>query len=488
MWILIVLAGFFLAIIAAGIGLYISLQRDSEWYCSPTTERRDDADRFAKMIKLAPPPPPPATPYDFSQIKLEKTTGTYTVQYPFAPHDLTSTVPDQIHVLDTTTNENEENIPGIIRVKALATAWITELPEDQKDSDYPYVRPEPVVFHPDGSPMDKDEGKKLMKRISSGMQPDHHEFIVVMDFENILEPKILGYGLYDAATKRALTGGYSWQSKVNNQSSYVNFNMRNWRTAPAWLRVDIAYGPPVVKELPMDNTKTVNFGDFQCQFVEMFAGNPNSWSSGGGSGGVKKATIQFKEEDNQTCILIYFSPEAERWKPTVEVLTTDGKVHDAGGNRVGDVMKSTTFYRVKLEDIKSIRIVHRPNVYRCMIPVISSPGMPEENSQVDNLFDVRVPYIRFKSKWEFDDIHNILLVANTSYKNINSPEIPDTEFPMEFHNVTVEELYRKYVSYYPDPVTLSVDEKDSRITISKPIPLKERIKEIMQKAMRAINP
>jgi hypothetical protein len=88
--------------------------------------------------------------------------------------------------------------------------------------------------------------------------------------------------------------------------------------------------------------------------------------------------------------------------------------------------------------VKEIRVKYYPKISRLIFRLAELPGLPEENRNVRNYFDVRVPYMRFNQPWELQN--GLARLLNLSFNSL--PLNPtNSYFPLIYTNATVREIF-----------------------------------------------
>lgn len=394
---------------------------------------------------------------------------------------------DIIPILPVKPAETDEANPaGRFRVKALVSGWA----EGFRESDG-MMQTQLQYYHPDGKlirPTVLNEHPLIDKQ---EILDNSHLFAAVVEFDAFSEERHVDYYLFDKASGLYLGYDSATIEKGKKTWDLCRFNLRTWRTAPAYLVVDVKYGVLERKEIAMKNGASVAFGGYEYTYYAIMEGHAELDIDRFALDLVDERFIKANDGPNQsdlTSFLFAVLPHKEGdFYPKLQVVTHDGETLLFRPSLASGYLFMTSIYMLHPEEIDKMYLIS-PRNFRCFIEVLAAPGMPPANSEVDNLFDVRIPYIRFDHDGEFLRLHEPLLLSEMKFEKLRIPNIPFTRFPMQFYNVTIRDLYGKYLSYYPDPAILEVDEENSCLTIKRLKPLKERIKEIVQKVMQTIKP
>src|SRR5207244_3073155 len=87
----------------------------------------------------------------------------------------------------------------------------------------------------------------------------------------------------------------------------------------------------------------------------------------------------------------------------LEFLGAGGKALESAGGGSSDQL-TTAAVRARANEVKRIRLKFFPNVHRLVFTIPELPGLPEENRNMENLFDVHIPYscFRYESAFQID--------------------------------------------------------------------------------------
>ena len=109
--------------------------------------------------------------------------------------------------------------------------------------------------------------------------------------------------------------------------------------------------------------------------------------------------------------------------------------------------------------------------------------MPDENDEINNLFDVYVPYIMLNDSGQLEEFLRHTLQLNSS--RFTGPILPNSfknsSFPFELRNVTIRDIAKLYSQ---GGYLLSIDIGNDRLLLEYPVPLWVKIKQFL----RRLNP
>jgi hypothetical protein len=174
-------------------------------------------------------------------------------------------------------------------------------------------------------------------------------------------------------------------------------------------------------------------------------------------------------------------PTASKIPVTFDFLDSDGKLlRDYGSSTSGNIHNRSL--KQPLEKVARIRARYRTQRQRILIHLPYIPGLPEQNNAIDDLFDVRIPYVRFQSVDRFRNF----LVATLQLQGISQtgPTPPNSinsiRFPIEFSDTTVREMAK----IYAEGGNLKADIESERLRLEYPLPLMTRLKLFLEKMSR----
>ena len=333
-------------------------------------------------------------------------------------------------------------------------------------ADYPVQ-----YFNLDGRLLTEEEERQIFKerRIerSDYLQANEHSMTFYFDLNGFDSPKILGSWLFDRTTKESLSSGGRWHNPEQNPYDFGH-RMSTWRSAPVDLIVDVAHGPLELRDVAPQVGELAVFDDFECRLIAIADGYSNSSSR---SAYRIEIGIQQEPPKEGSNYLFSISPECHGRSLEVEALDHAGNpLSYASKNGSGNIIMVES--NQPREKIGALRLIHRPFTKRIVVPVDQLPGLPEMNSEVDNLFDVRIPYVWLNNEHQMERLIRGALQLQFS-KNFTAV-VPEDFFPREYRDATPREILEDYWSLFPE-TDIEIDQDNGQLNIQKSKPFWDRV-------------
>jgi hypothetical protein len=280
--------------------------------------------------------------------------------------------------------------------------------------------------------------------------------------------KFVGATLYDARTHTTLTSGWSGQS-LGDTIHKIGIDPYMWHAAPVELVVDVVVGPVEVEEIRPQVGESFTIGASRFQLI--YAGDDTSggfYSHGNDSKtayvelGATKSNNSAKEPK---CVLIFqVTPPAAQSVFQIDYLDAEGKEIDSAGTSWSGA-QIIQGKKGKLADIKTIRVHKYGRGHRLVFQLPYLPGLPPENEKVDNLFEVRVPLLRFDR--DYQQAEYIRRMTQLSLPYISRQNQPPGTYSRWLTNASVAEVledYRQVMGvtnyFYVDREKLQIEKRD----------------------------
>ena len=281
---------------------------------------------------------------------------------------------------------------------------------------------------------------------------------------------IKAWNLFDARTRRRSSGGGSWSGSEG--STEYNTSLPLWHSGPVDLVADVAYGPPAVFEFPPEPGAGFAHGDLDCRLVTVVGNSRFSFSSES-KGRVRLGLAVGDQSSRGTGYVFLCQPTAANLPVDFEFLDSEGKVLSAGGSSTSGYFKYVHTNQPP-ERVARIRAKCATRVRRVVIHLPSLPGLPEANRNVTNLFDVRIPFVRFKDAGEIRSFLGRTLQMETSVIGSQPARAtPRVIFPAEFTDASIRDIARFYAK--AEGGYLRMDKANNRLCLVHPVSPLERL-------------
>lgn len=281
--------------------------------------------------------------------------------------------------------------------------------------------------------------------------------------------KFLWANLFDARTQVELTSG--WGHDERGQTLHMlEMNPFLWRKTPVELVVDFA--TDVQEEILAFTNASFTIGAARYHLV--FAGDglsrrtiSHGWDDTQASIEVSlAATNAPRGQLDDLCLLVFDS--ATRPSQSVfelEFLDTDGKKIETGAGNTYLSQEKHWLY-CKKSEIKSIRVRKFTKAHRIVMSFPNLPGPSPANQVVENLFDVRLPLLRFDNEAEQEEyLERITQLSLYRFHTFSSPSLPSNSYPRWLTNATPVDVLEDFAQlqgvkgpFYVDQENLSIVE------------------------------
>lgn len=276
--------------------------------------------------------------------------------------------------------------------------------------------------------------------------------------------KLLGLKAFDGRTQAPVSGsGYSHGASEGRYS--VETSLAIWHATPIEFVLDLAVGPPEVFEFPARTGTIQRFPGGAAGLVALVNGPRRSWSSIS-DGTVKRTMLRFAPDDGEDgcSAVLLLEPDAHPMPVDFELLDARGEaLPGAGGGSSGRmVIKSV---RAALGEVSTVRLLYYPHHRRVRFRLPEIPGLPKTDAPVGNLFDIRVPYARFR--YESSLRQWVEKVLQFKIRSRVSPTLPPGTLPLTFTNATAGEILQAYLEFHPPNIGAWVNEDTHELVISR---------------------
>jgi hypothetical protein len=337
-------------------------------------------------------------------------------------------------------------------------------------------------YTPDLRPVPEEEAKTVFHVYDRNLQfyGDFPAASFYFASSNISDFKPFNFTAFDARTHHPLTQGHS--SSLRTNLFWFSPTIRLWHQTPIELVVTVATGPAeeftaeprpgaelsypggVIRVLAVSDVEfggTSSRGDGRTNHITL-KGGPGFTGPG--------------DPRPRSSFLFYAWPNS-RLRGEIQFYGPEGKkLQTYGGGTSGGLIHSRVFGRP--EDVKEIRFRHYPNVHRLIFTIPELPGLPEENRNLANLFDVHVPSMHFQYEYHFQD--NIPQLVQMSYSSLPLT-FSNAFFPIIRTNTTARALFQELATMLSNREhQLVADPEENRIE-ARPNPLYALIQKLRKK-------
>ena len=464
--------GVVLAVATTGLAVWF-WNTQNPLYSSPTAVRTSaNYDRAFSAPTNAPPIPTNL----YSTFQIDRQTNEIIISSPSIPHEMTEKEYAPFTVVHANSTHTAVLSNGAIRLAYIGIG------SAQPRTNFEWGLQVPAIYYtPDAKPLTAAASNELARVVPKyqrtlsfdGSYPEA-QFIFVSS--NAPPIKTLAFTAFDARTHYHLTSGYS--SGAFSNWFYFENALRIWHQAPIQLVTSIATGPTNHYPIAVSEGAEVSYpGGHVRLLLRQDNEDFGSWSSSH-DGRSNVVTLHRRNENRKICSFIFHA-----W-PRSHNAPIDFEFFDEAGKKLNSYRSGssghlfTTSIEGSLADVKQIRLVHYPNVYRLVFTIPELPGLPEQNRNIENLFDVHIPYMYFRYEYDFQYQIGHLLQMNQQHFALN---FPTGYFPTFRTNSSPRELFLEMEKLLANPnLHLVADPKINEV-LAKPHPMAAAIEAIKSK-------
>jgi hypothetical protein len=287
--------------------------------------------------------------------------------------------------------------------------------------------------------------------------------------------------IFDASTRTLFSSGGS--SSGGQGHHWFRAEIPLWHRTPIDIVVDVSYGPSKTFDFaPRAGEGFVIEGAFECRLLTVLEGVDTSYSSHSNSDNTSTAILRKAPPDKGKLRFVFgCQPQASGMPVSFEFLDAEGNKLYGGGGSTSSNIRCINMNQ-PLEKIALIRARYRTRRQRILIRLPYIPGLPEENNAIDDLLDVRIPYVRLHDAGQVRQFLTQSLQLKGSSTTGSTPprSIKSVGFPLDFSDITMREL----AEIYAESGTLEIEIESDRLILKYPIPLGTRLRQFWQKLLR----
>ncbi|MCB1126522.1 MAG: hypothetical protein KDM81_08510 [Verrucomicrobiae bacterium] len=352
-------------------------------------------------------------------------------------------------------------------------------PPDQGRDDGYSLRLDAHFFRPDGTPFEAEDYQRCelddwdrKLRYRDGIPAVE----IGLKLEGVDGYEFMGLKAFDARTHAPIQGG-GFSHGGSRDRYAIETSLAVWHPAPIELVLDLAVGPPEVFEFPAKPGAFQGFPGGAIALAAGIDGDERSWSSSS-DGKQTTVTVRFEENERQPqCSLIFLCFPAAHPAPfEFELLNEQEEVLPSAGGGSSSAMAIKSA-RAKLSEVATVRLLYYPNQRRVLFRLPALPGLPAENANVANLFDLHVPYVAIR--YEHDLQEWVQDVLQLKIDASSRPNFPPGTFPMAFTNTTAADLFQVWMDHQPQGMIARVNAETQTLEVRKSgaMALLERLRE-----------
>ncbi|MGV3755242.1 MAG: hypothetical protein ACO1QS_07660 [Verrucomicrobiota bacterium] len=319
-------------------------------------------------------------------------------------------------------------------------------------------------FTPDLKPLPEEALRKALPGVSNqllpgvGLRPSFR-FDLTISGESW---KCMSAKLYDARTQVMLSLAHG--ELAANGEYRVTAHPAMWHAGPVKLVIDLAVGPVEHEEIMPKAGATFSVANVPGQIV--YAGNNQIGETPRYDFDKDRVRLRFRTfpSNGQAVFLWYVSHYTDQTAFDIEYIDATGRTLERNPVMNGGqwIMHDVTG---NLDQISKVRIRKYRHQQRFIIDLPALPGLPKENQQVTDLFQVRVPYLYFATESE-----QYGFIASTTQLKFDlrvAANPPPNSYPRALTNASVAEVLLDYAranslsaDFYVDPVGDAIEQPE----------------------------
>jgi hypothetical protein len=280
--------------------------------------------------------------------------------------------------------------------------------------------------------------------------------------------KAAGLRVFDARTRWRLSGSGSSIAQLSDRPlSWFETEVQAWHQTPLELVVTFIGGAVEEFRLPLAAGQEWRHDGCHVRVIALDELGNNSFGTMG-DGQTNYHTVRLGAHpayDNRPrCTVILHS----NLQGEIDFVRADGKIADSGGrNSSGGLLVFNPVAR--LEDLKELRIRYFPQTHRITFKLPELPGLPEANRGIENLFEVRVPWLHFRYEYAFQQTLGQLVQMERMHLPLT---YPNGYFPTLRSNTTPRELLIEMAGMLSNPEHHLVADPEKNVIEARTHPLR----------------
>jgi hypothetical protein len=442
-----------LAVTLFGIALWVGQIR-GHGFSDPHAVRTNAA--YARI--MAPSTPAPLVPSNlWANVAVVKTNNGMDITFSPSP-SLWDTFYD-LELIRASPMDRLKLGEGALQLALIGVAY----PEKPITTNFEYEAKLPGKwFHPNFTKAMESEVKEIVTDSSEteiGYAGPFPTGKFVFTRANVAEFKLMGTAVFNAQTHQDLTSGSS--SSGDRHTTWFSSQISIWHEAPIEVVLTAAIGP--AENFKLEPTEGANchlpFGEIHL--ASIVEDRANSW--GTSSSAPNGVHISVSPHEGESTFVLLCWPHANL-PVDVEFYAVNGKKLEGGGSGTSGQMMLAGV-RARPNEVGQLRIKYYPHIKRLIWRLPELPGLPEQNRNLKNLFDARIPYLRIAHEYQLNEA-----LGHAVGMDVQSGFLPPaTAMPITLTNASPSDLLEKLQSFAPPRTEIYVDSVNQKIETRPPL-------------------
>lgn len=320
-----------------------------------------------------------------------------------------------------------------------------------------------------------------LKLLTGDSEPLDHEAEGAMYSQNYLPMIKLGFEkargerllfrdvqVVDARTFQSLNWGHRGWSGDFNSEMIVETEISMWHQGPFSVVMDFAAGPVEEFHMPAEQGAEVVLPIGKVQILAIVEGDARSFGRSQSNGKVvhtiRTSNRTSNESSNNDALsyIIGILPKAHAAPLKIDFLDETGEEIQTSGGRSSGKIKQIQIRDKDPKDIKTVRIRYYPKQHRAFIKFPEIPGLPKENKNVEDLFQVPIPVVELDSEMQFRNW--LSKIAQIQMDNTTTPRA-QAMFPLVLTHTTPEQVLTRYLEFCPPGFAWELDPESLKLKL-----------------------
>jgi len=297
----------------------------------------------------------------------------------------------------------------------------------------------------------------------------------IFEQENVKDLMFQNIQIYDSRTHTPI----GWDTGIDKEVNYLKFNSHIplWHKTPVDVVFDVLYDN-VTHEFAPKAGEGFHIDNIECRLLQIFEGVGFRSNYETNDSNIVNKIYKDTEGNPLTCFFFVCQPEAHNMPVTFEFLDKDGNKL-ALRSFFSTLFTTSVSIKEPIEKVALIKAHYKTKRKRIILHLPYIPGLPEQNNNISDLYDVYIPYIYVKDNDRFNMFMRASLQLNSSGigNHTLNWETNRIKYPIEFKNVKVGDIAK----VYSKGGTLSINFKDNELILQESEPLTIKLRKLFNK-------
>lgn len=267
---------------------------------------------------------------------------------------------------------------------------------------------------------------------------------------NLADFKVLRFRAFDARTHYPLSTFHNLPYTSNSITFNCDLNL--WHQTPIELVGTLALGPVQSYTLAPEEGAELKISNEAVKLLAICEGSydhSNTMDDG------KTNVTSFSRQEpppiypkNPFTLIFYHWPRAAPLPLEFECADESGRAVYGFARSVSEHL-STFLLDGDPKKLKTIRVLHYPNLHRLVVTLPELPGLPDQNRNLQNLFDLHIPSVRLAGPWNIKENLGHFVQMQVPYMPLSLMAYTNKFVPSYRSNTTARALFAELDSFLP---------------------------------------